>query len=103
GPRCRLRSGGGDRGWSGGYPRATLPEVQGRKGTRFAQVVADEASDEATGRGRVRRVERRQIRLRVVQGHEIAVRARRQPAGGLGRRAGGDRAEDAAVRPAEED
>src|SRR5207237_10609248 len=72
-PRCRLRSGGGNRSWSGGYPRVTLPEVQGGKGASLAQVVADEAGDEAAVSGRVRAVEQRQIRARVVQGEEITV------------------------------
>src|SRR5205823_11507422 len=101
-PRCRLRRGGWNSSWSGRCPLATLPEVEGGKGTRLAQVVADEASDEAAMSGRVRGVQQRQIRSRVVQGDEIAVGTGRQAARGLRGGQAAARTERAAVRHAEE-
>ena len=64
-----------------------LPEVEGGEGARLPKVVADEAGEKAAVRGGVRRGERRQRGVRIVQGDEIAVGLRRQ-AGGLVRGGG---------------
>ena len=55
-----------------------LPEVEGGEGARLPKVVADEAGEKAAVRGGVRRSERRQRGVQIVQGDEIAVGLRRQ-------------------------
>ena len=62
-----------------------LPEVEGGEGARLPKMVADEAGEKAAVRGGVRRGERRQRGVRIVQGDEIAVGLRRQAGGLVGR------------------